>query len=153
MNATCPRRLLPAGLLAACLLALPGLCAAQQNPLTGQMMGGRGDAPTATAASTIPLRDNAAPPRAPAPSQAAQPQTLPPSTYVAEPRADQVGDTTRHLLQMQADDNRPGARLPMLGDEASASYDRYLKSFTHPIPEFFEPSVGSNGSNGGNSGR
>lgn len=139
-------------LLAACLFALPGLSAAQQNPLTGQMMGGRSDVPVAAATDTMPLRDAAASSRSPAPTP---PQGLPPAAYAPAPRAvgDAVGDTTRRLLEMQADDNRPGTRLPMLGDEASASYDRYLKSFTHPIPEFFEPSVGSNGSGSGNSGR
>ena len=40
--------------------------------------------------------------------------------------------------------------LPMLGEAASRSYQRYLTSFDHPIPEYFETTV-PNSSNGGNS--
>jgi hypothetical protein len=57
-------------------------------------------------------------------------------------RASQVGDATRYLLQLQADGNQSGKPLPMLGDEATASYRRYLKSFDHPIPDFYETTVG-----------
>lgn len=157
MTATAKRQRTSIGLLAACLLALPVCALAQQNPLTGQMMSGRDEAPVAapapaaalapvesSPASTTPLRETAAP--------SAAPDAVADTTFAPAFRAAQVGDTTRHLLQLQADDSRPGARLPMLGDEASASYDRYLKSFTHPIPEFYEPSVGNN-SGGANGGR
>ena len=30
---------------------------------------------------------------------------------------------------------------PILGDQAAASYQRYLKSFEHEIPEFLKTSV------------
>lgn len=53
-------------------------------------------------------------------------------------RATEVGDTTRYLLHMQADGSQAGKPLPTLGDEATASYHRYLKSFEHPIPDFYE---------------
>ncbi len=150
----------PASLLAACLLAASPWAMAQQTPLTGQMMGGRaGAAAPATAggtAATAPLRERAAAPDTDAATddraQAAAALPADDAGATAAFRAAQVGDTTRHLLQLQADDRRPGARLPMLGDEASAGYDRYLKSFSHPIPEFYESSVGSN-SGGANSGR
>jgi hypothetical protein len=62
----------------------------------------------------------------------------------AEPapfHANQVGDTTRYLLQLQADGRQAGKPLPMLGDEATASYRRYLKSFEHPIPDFYETTL------------
>ena len=70
--------------------------------------------------------------------------------YAAAPPyyATQVGDTTRHLLQMQACGDRSGPPRPMLGAEASASYQRYLKSFEHPIPEFYETTVGKNSRSG-----
>lgn len=137
-------------LAAACLLGLPAWAMAQQEPLTGRMMGGHADAsapaPAAAAvpaapAATAPLRESATPPDAydtPAPDAAFAPGF----------RAAQVGDTTRYLLQLQADDSRPGNRLPMLGDEASAAYDRYMKSFSHAIPEFYEPSVSTSGNSG-----
>ena len=45
------------------------------------------------------------------------------------------------LLQLQADSGRPGNALPMLGEAASRSYQRYLDSFSHPIPEYFEAAL------------
>jgi hypothetical protein len=132
-------------------LALPAL--AQQAPLTGRMMDGRNPAPAATPAAT---------PVGPAQAVATDPQALPPpasapipapqnTDYAAAPDdgADRaaIGYTTRQLLQMQASGSHAGNRLPMLGDEASASYQRYIQSFTHPIPEFYESKVGKNGSN------
>lgn len=53
-----------------------------------------------------------------------------------------VGDTARHLLSSQADGRAAGAAQPMLGATASLSWKRYVDSFTHPIPEFYESSVG-----------
>ncbi len=62
------------------------------------------------------------------------------ATFADLPRS-QVGDTTRALLQLQADNSRPGTALPMLGEAASRSYQRYLNSFDHPIPEYFEAAL------------
>lgn len=120
-------------LFTACLLALLPLAVfAQQQPLTGQMMG----AQRATTPST-------------APSAASSPGVT--QTASVEPasfHASETGDTTRHLLQMQADNSRAGNQLPILGDEASASYDRYMKSFSHDIPDFYESSVGKDSGSG-----
>lgn len=64
-----------------------------------------------------------------------------------------VGSTTRQLLQMQADGSHAGKHLPIPGQEASASYVRYLKSFEHAIPEFYENAVpDSKGTTGSQSG-
>lgn len=52
-----------------------------------------------------------------------------------------LGRTTRTLLQAQASGTYAGQRLPIPGDEASAAYRRYLHSFDHEIPEFFEVKV------------
>ncbi|MFK2932337.1 DUF3613 domain-containing protein [Dyella agri] len=123
-------------LMAACLLTASPRGMAQQQPLTGRMMGHGAAAPS------------------PAPSAAAAPSATPSQQADANPasapafRANEVGDTTRYLLGLQADDDRPGTRLPMLGNQASAGYDRYMKSFNHGIPEFYESSVGKNGSGG-----
>jgi hypothetical protein len=69
------------------------------------------------------------------------PATTPPSTD--QPfHANDIGDTTRYLLQLQASGAQAAKPLPMLGDEATTSYRRYLKSFEHPIPEFYTPTVG-----------
>lgn len=66
--------------------------------------------------------------------------TVTASTFADLPRS-QVGDTTRALLQLQGDNSRPGTVLPMLGEAASRSYQRYLNSFDHPIPEYFEAAL------------
>jgi hypothetical protein len=124
-------------LLAAALLACAGAMA-QQRPLTGQMLG---DAPP-TAAPAAQMPGPAAPPPPPLPSRAVLPP-LPGSAPLApllSPRP-QIGDTTRALLQLQASGASAGPRLPILGDQASLSYARYLESFTHPIPEFLDTSV------------
>jgi hypothetical protein len=58
--------------------------------------------------------------------------------------ASQIGDTTRYVLQLQADGTQAGKPLPMLGDEATAAYRRYLKSFEHPIPDFYDTTLSKN---------
>ncbi|MBE1160823.1 DUF3613 domain-containing protein [Dyella acidiphila] len=58
--------------------------------------------------------------------------------------ASQPGDTTRYLLQLQASGSQGGKSLPMLGDEGSAAYRRYLKSFDHPIPDFYDTTLSRN---------
>jgi hypothetical protein len=131
------------------LLALPAM--AQQTPLTGRMMDGRDAAPAATPAPSAATNLPAPPPKAPANAPVATPQSTdlsPPPAPAAGDDDNAIGSTTRSLLRMQASGSQAGNRLPMLGDEASASYRRYIQSFGHPIPEFFETTVGKNGGNG-----
>lgn len=95
---------------------------AQQAPITGQML-----APTAPPATVgSPAPPSAAP--APTTADSANEET-------------QVGNTTRQLLSMQAQGTHAGKHLAIPGQEASASYQRYLKSFEHPIPEFYDAAV------------
>lgn len=117
-------------LAATCLLACT-VAGAQQRPLTGQMLG-----------DTAPPRTEMAATPVPPPYEPLLPP-LPPTDPLPLPIPDrpQIGDTTRALLQLQARGSHAGAHLPMLGDQASLSYARYLQSFTHPIPEFFDTSV------------
>lgn len=96
---------------------------AQQAPITGQMLAPA--APSATA-------DSSAPPPAAAPA---------PTASDSANEETQVGNTTRQLLSMQAQGTHAGKHLPIPGPEASASYQRYLKSFEHPIPEFYDAAV------------
>lgn len=164
----------------AVLLLLPGLAVAQQEPVTGQMMDGRQAVvaapvpvpppqdvappvapPSSTAAATAPLKNSyatapaaarqvAAPPVIAGQAELSSAPPLPPASAPSSFYAAQVGDTTRHLLQIQAEGSQAGKPLPMLGAEASASYARYLKSFNHDIPEFYETTIGKDG--GGQSG-
>ena len=48
---------------------------------------------------------------------------------------------TQKLFELQANKERPGHALPILGATADRSWQRYLDSFTHPIPEQFEERV------------
>ncbi|WMJ69498.1 DUF3613 domain-containing protein [Stenotrophomonas sp. 24(2023)] len=143
-------------LLPCLLLALAGTAHAQQAPLTGRMLGGQAPvaapAPPATApaAETYPLQPDTVPV---APLQPAAVDTsLPSASPVPSRHAPQIGDTTRSLLRLQAAGTQAGRRLPILGDQATLSYARYLKSFEHEIPDFFENKVDSS-SSGGLSGR
>lgn len=135
------RRLLP---VLSCLL-IAGAVQAQQQPLTGQMLGGPSPSAPAAApmqAEPLPTVELAAP-AAPAAGIAAQPATV--ATDVAPPAAPrarlQSGEATRNLFRMQASGQQAGQRLPILGDQATLSYARYLKSFEHEIPDFFETDV------------
>lgn len=64
----------------------------------------------------------------------------------------QHGDATHGLLAMQREgDLASRTPRPLAGDVASLSYQRYLDSFKHPIPEKFTTTVSKSGS--GSSGR
>jgi len=137
---------------AALCLALAGPALAQQQPITGRMMDGQTQTgtpatPTAPRAATPATPAQEAPPPPP-PTDTQQATDSPPPPAYASIDNDGIGSTTRALLHMQVSGNHAGQHLPMLGDEASASYKRYIQSFSHPIPEFFESKVGKNGSNG-----
>ncbi|WP_369469683.1 DUF3613 domain-containing protein, partial [Enterobacter cloacae] len=75
---------------------------------------------------------------------AAAPPAIP-ATDVAPPAAPrarlQSGEATRNLFRLQASGQQAGQRLPILGDQATLSYARYMKSFEHEIPDFFEADV------------
>ncbi|PMQ06483.1 hypothetical protein DyAD56_05735 [Dyella sp. AD56] len=105
---------------------------AQQAPITGQMLGPTDSPAAANAPATSPT---------PAPIQ---------PTPVAD-ATPQIGDVTRQLLSMQAQGTHAGKLLPIPGQQASASYQRYLKSFEHPIPEFYEAAVSKNSTGGSGS--
>jgi len=113
---------------------LPAFALAQQAPLTGQMLGGQDAAPVASTPRP------AAPPVGPAPLPAV---SAPIERYMPPPPPPrtEIGQTTRDVLRMQAEGTHAGPRLPILGDQAAASYARYLKSFEHEIPEFLKTSV------------
>ena len=64
-----------------------------------------------------------------------------PATPAVRPVRSQIGDTTRSLFRLQASGQQAGQHLPILGDQATLSYARYMKSFEHEIPDFFETDV------------
>ncbi len=137
------RRLLPV----LCCLLVAGAVQAQQQPLTGQMLGG----PSLSPAATVPMQAEPLPtvelaaPAASAEVTGAQPATVANDVAPASPAAPRArlpsGEATRNLFRLQASGQQAGQRLPILGDQATLSYARYLKSFEHEIPDFFETDV------------
>ena len=141
-------------------LSLPTGLAAQQLPVTGQMMDGQqanttvaqSVTPSATASTNTP-NASAAPASQTGASTStnmasASAQTEQPRAVASVDAAAQPGDATRNLLQLQLDGSAAGKHLPMLGNEASASYHRYMDSFNHPIPEFYETAIQKHADNG-----
>ncbi len=134
--------------LALALAAAAGLAAGAaraqaQAPLTGGMAGAASPAPTAPA----PTRDaETAMPARPVVRQTQAPLPAPQPAPGA-PREEQFGDVTRGLLAAQADGRRAGAALPVLGAVSTAAWDRYLASFTHPVPEWFQKRVDTRNTN------
>lgn len=61
----------------------------------------------------------------------------PPATAEVRPSQVAVGDTTRNLLDIQRNGSQAGPMLPLTGDQATLGYARYMRSFEHPLPEFF----------------
>jgi len=96
-----------------------------------------------TAPGTLPVTVPA-PAAAPASSaRVAAPAAPALSAVPAAPgRSPVVGATARHLLESQASGRIAAPAQPMSGATASASWKRYVDTFTHPVPEFFESRVG-----------
>jgi len=63
------------------------------------------------------------------------------------PAEEAFGDVTRGLLAAQADGRRAGAMLPVLGPVSTAAWNRYLESFSHPIPEYLQKRVETKNTN------
>ena len=66
-----------------------------------------------------------------------------------------VGPSVTSALEMQASGRNGVAATPMLDDVALRVYERYLESFDHPIPQFFQEQTftpGGGAANGGNAG-
>lgn len=132
-------RLGSALLLSIILLSLSCSAQAQHAPLIERMAdGSQADAANPPVATTV----------ATTAATTAYPGAT--SQTRERPAKSQIGDTTRALLRLQAEGSQAGAALPLLGETASRSYQRYLGSFDHPIPEFFEATLPSESQGGSN---
>ena len=110
---------------AATTTGVTNLSASKSTAATGP------DTSTATAASAAA---KAAVTQTPAPSNASL-------TPVATNRG---GDATTHLLKLQAEGQYASRNAyPVTSDVAQRTYQRYLESFTHKIPESSETQVGN----------
>ncbi|SAI72443.1 Protein of uncharacterised function (DUF3613) [Bordetella ansorpii] len=148
-------------LLAAIGLLAAGGAAAQQQPVTGTAA----TPPVAQAQPVAPagqtpagrpvvrqVQEAAAPAAAaPAAASAAVAQAAPSATPAAQeaPREEQFGDITRGLVGLQAAGLRAGPGQPLQGPVATAAWNRYMKSFEHPIPQWFGERVSKSGGSGG----
>lgn len=95
--------------------------------------------PTAPATETVRPIHLAAPVENPAPAATAAPVPTPPATVIPTPPPPSGAAA---ILSFQARNEDPGHFQPILGAEATRSYARYLKSFTHPVPESFASGAG-----------
>jgi hypothetical protein len=57
------------------------------------------------------------------------------------PAASEIGHSAQAWLTLQASNSAAAPAQPMLGVEASAAYDRYMRSFETPIPARFGSSL------------
>jgi hypothetical protein len=81
--------------------------------------------------------------------------TLPAAAFASADAKYQLGTEARAWTDLQKNGRASlGSVRPMPGEVADKVYDRYLQSFSHPIPEAFEREsfVGSGGSGGGSGG-
>ncbi|MPS76789.1 MAG: DUF3613 domain-containing protein [Achromobacter sp.] len=134
---------------------------AQSNaPLTGSMSGaGSASAPASAPAQALPqaqlparpvvqqVQSPMPQPAAAAPATASAPGTATPAPAQAAAPEEAFGDVTRGLLAAQADGRRAGNALPVLGPVSTAAWNRYLESFSHPIPEYFRKRVETKNTN------
>lgn len=58
-----------------------------------------------------------------------------------------IGKTTRDVLAKQREGEGAVEPRPMVKDSVERSYERYLESFTHSIPDQYEGGEGFSGSN------
>lgn len=123
--------------------------AQSMTPLTGKLLQ-EPVAATANPSAPSATPAGAATPAAAQVAAANTPAAAQPAAHQAPVEREsriRVGDVTHTLLQAQADGRVGGPRLPMLGATADASWQRYLDSFKHPLPERFENTVAKSSSN------
>ena len=161
----------PLTLAVAVATLMPLASLAQSNaPLTGNMTSGAPAAGTpagspagspaaaAAPASTLPQAQLPQRPvvqqvQTPMPQPAAQSAQAAPAAAATQTASsapaveENFGDVTRALLAAQADGRRAGGALPILGPVSTAAWNRYLDSFSHPIPEYLQKRVETKNTN------
>ena len=70
--------------------------------------------------------------------------SAPVQATLTPPATNRVGDATSYLLKLQASGQYASRNnYPVTSDVAQRTYQRYLESFTHKIPESSETQVGN----------
>ncbi len=67
-----------------------------------------------------------------------------PELSIWAPPTERVGDAAQSALSMQASGDHAGGTLPTLGVTAGPAFKRYVDSFSHPLPEWFQEKVKEN---------
>jgi len=162
----------PLTLAVAVATLMPLASLAQSNaPLTGNMTSGAPAAGTPAAGSPagspaaaaapvstlpqaqLPQRPVVQQVQTPMPQPAAQSAQAAPAAAATQTASsapaveENFGDVTRALLAAQADGRRAGGALPILGPVSTAAWNRYLDSFSHPIPEYLQKRVETKNTN------
>ncbi|HWW99747.1 DUF3613 domain-containing protein [Collimonas sp.] len=138
------QRFFLAGSILLAAAAMSEVYAQNMTPLTGTLL----QEPVSNVNTAAPVTSTPSASYQQAAASAAVPDqsssaATPPERYARV----RIGDVTHTLLQAQADGRVAGARLPMLGATADVSWQRYLDSFKHPLPEFYENKVTKKQSN------
>ncbi|EHP39968.1 hypothetical protein OR16_28564 [Cupriavidus basilensis OR16] len=71
----------------------------------------------------------------------------------ARPARQEVGPRTRGILEIQRSGAQAGELQVLHGEQAALSYQRYMATFTYPIPEFYTGQAGSKNGAGGGAGQ
>lgn len=108
--------------------ANPAPTPAPQRPTVANVDLTQAPPPASAPASAVVRRVEAGPSRAPAQRVAAV-EAAPPG---------KENHAVKQALTMQASGRHAGPPRPMMGLTASASLKRYVDSFKHPIPEFYQ---------------
>lgn len=119
-------------------LAAPPSWAQSHAPLTA---GSPERVATVTAPGSVAVPLLGAVPGTDVPGAAAPRQDPVASLSPPRRRAEPVGDATRRLLEVQAGGGQSAPARPALGATASLSWQRYLDSFKHPQPLWFDRRV------------
>lgn len=125
---------------------MPSVHAQSTTPMTGAS--GSAASTSGSVASVQAQNTAAAVVQSPAPVAApAVAVTSAPNQASLAPRpSNRVGDATTQLLALQTGGQAASRNIhPMTSDVAKRTYERYLESFTHKIPEFSDPNVKSTG--------
>ncbi len=80
-------------------------------------------------------------------------QTEAPAARETRPARQEVGARVRGLLEIQRSGAQAGQAQQLHGEQAALSYQRYMATFTHPIPEFYIGQAGAQKGSGSGMGQ
>lgn len=107
--------------------------------------------PGSTGVTNVSVPKAAAPaiPAVPTVAAAVTQTPAPVQATLTPPATNRVGDSTNYLLALQSSGQYASRNsYPITSDVAQRTYQRYLESFTHKIPENADTQVGSKSGGG-----